>query len=65
MVNQYIKQTAGRKQTTEREFTAKDFSTWSGSLNILYAFKSIAGSISDSVPKRKLRRHWMRVVKNL
>src|SRR5690606_30319304 len=36
MVNDYIRDAAGGQ-----DFTAKDFRTWAGSLNLLWAFKSI------------------------
>ena len=49
MVNQYIKDAAGGL-----EFTAKDFRTWAGSLNILWAFKSIGDSTSASDCKKKI-----------
>lgn len=49
MVNQYIKDAAGGM-----EFTAKDFRTWAGSLNILWAFKSIGDSTSPTDCKKKI-----------
>lgn len=49
MVNQYIKDATGGM-----EFTAKDFRTWAGSLNILWAFKSIGDSTSVSECKKKI-----------
>ena len=36
------------------EFTTKDFRTWAGSLNILWAFKSIGEAINDTECKRKI-----------
>jgi DNA topoisomerase-1 len=48
MVNQYIKTATGM------DFTAKDFRTWAGSLNILWAFKSIGEAMSDSECKKKI-----------
>jgi DNA topoisomerase-1 len=48
MVNQYIKAATGM------EFTAKDFRTWAGSLNILWAFKSIGEALSDTECKKKI-----------
>jgi DNA topoisomerase-1 len=48
MVNQYIKAATGS------EFTAKDFRTWAGSLNILWAFKSIGCALSDAECKKKI-----------
>ncbi len=49
MVNQYIKDAAGGL-----EFTAKDFRTWAGSLNILFAFKSIGNSMTATESKKKI-----------
>lgn len=48
MVNNYIKAATGM------EFTTKDFRTWAGSLNILWAFKSIGEAINDAECKRKI-----------
>ena len=36
------------------EFTAKDFRTWAGSLNILWAFKSIGESMDSTEGKKKI-----------
>jgi DNA topoisomerase-1 len=49
MVNHYIKEATGGV-----EFTAKDFRTWAGSLNILWAFKSIGKAISSTESKKKV-----------
>ena len=49
MVNHYIKEATGGM-----EFTAKDFRTWAGSLNILWAFKSIGEAISSTESKKKV-----------
>ena len=49
MVNHYIKEAAGGI-----EFTAKDFRTWAGSLNILWAFKSIGEAMSSTECKKKI-----------
>lgn len=49
MVNQYIKDATGGM-----EFTAKDFRTWAGSLNILWAFKSIGEAITATEVKKKI-----------
>jgi DNA topoisomerase-1 len=49
MVNHYIKKAAGGL-----EFTAKDFRTWAGSLNILLAFKSIGEAMSATESKKKI-----------
>lgn len=48
MVNQYIKAATGM------EFTAKDFRTWAGSLNILWAFKAIGCAMSDTECRKKI-----------
>jgi len=48
MVNNYIKEASGL------EFTTKDFRTWAGSLNILWAFKSIGDAINDTECKKKV-----------
>jgi len=47
MVNQYIKDAVNGG-----EFTAKDFRTWAGSLNILWAFKSIGDSMTSTEGKK-------------
>ena len=49
MLNQYIKDAVGGM-----EFTAKDFRTWAGSLNILFAFKAIGDAISSTETKKKV-----------
>ena len=48
MVNRYIKDAAGS------DFTAKDFRTWAGTLNIIRAFKSIGAAASDSDCKKNI-----------
>ena len=48
MVNNYIKESTGS------EFTTKDFRTWAGSLNILWAFKSIGDAMNDTECKKKI-----------
>lgn len=48
MVNNYIKEATGM------EFTTKDFRTWAGSLNILWAFKSIGDAMNDTECKKKI-----------
>jgi len=48
MVNRYIKEASGG------DFTAKDFRTWAGTLNIIRAFKSIGESESESDCKKKV-----------
>ncbi|HUR11920.1 MAG TPA: hypothetical protein VM012_11150 [Flavitalea sp.] len=48
MVNSYIKDAAGM------DFTAKDFRTWAGSLNILWAFKCTGEPKSSKECKKKV-----------
>jgi len=48
MVNRYIKEATGG------DFTAKDFRTWAGTLNILRAFKSLGEAQSDSDCKKNI-----------
>ncbi|HEY6955590.1 MAG TPA: DNA topoisomerase IB [Flavisolibacter sp.] len=48
MVNRYIKDAAGG------DFTAKDFRTWSGTLNIIRAFRSIGEAETDSDCKKNI-----------
>jgi DNA topoisomerase-1 len=48
-VNAYIKEAAGGM-----DLTAKDFRTWAGSLNILWAFKSIGDSTGNTDCKKKV-----------
>ena len=48
MVNSYIKEASGS------EFTTKDFRTWAGSLQILWAFKSIGDAMNDTECKKKI-----------
>lgn len=48
MVNRYIKEASGG------EFTAKDFRTWSGTLNILRAFCTMDDSKTDGDCKRNI-----------
>ena len=49
MVNQYIKEAAGGM-----EFTAKDFRTWAGTLDVLRAFKSMGQAASESDCKKNI-----------
>lgn len=49
MVNQYIKDACGGA-----DFTAKDFRTWAGSLNIIWAFKSIGEAVNAIDTKKKI-----------
>lgn len=48
LVNSYL------KSASESEFTTKDFRTWAGSLNILWAFKSIGEAISETQCKKNI-----------
>jgi DNA topoisomerase I len=48
MVNRYIKEASGG------DFTAKDFRTWAGTLNIIRAFKSIGEAESETDCKKKI-----------
>lgn len=48
MVNNYIKEITGS------DFTAKDFRTWAGSLNILRAFKSIGEAMDETARKKNI-----------
>jgi DNA topoisomerase-1 len=48
MINNYIREAAGV------DFTAKDFRTWAGSLNILRAFKSIGEAIDETAKKKNI-----------
>lgn len=49
MVNEYIKEISGE------DFTAKDFRTWSGTVNALIAFKEIGYAESNTEYKRKVK----------
>lgn len=49
MVNEYIKEISGE------DFTAKDFRTWSGTVNALLAFKEIGYAESDKEYKQKVK----------
>ncbi len=48
MVNSYIKDATGG------EFTAKDFRTWAGSLNVLQAFKGIGEAEGETAVKKNV-----------
>jgi DNA topoisomerase-1 len=48
MINNYIREAAGS------DFSAKDFRTWAGSLNILRAFKSLGEAIDDTAKKKNV-----------
>ena len=48
MVNKYI------KDATREEFSAKDFRTWAGSLDVLRAFKSMGEAGSDADCKKNI-----------
>jgi DNA topoisomerase-1 len=47
-VNAYI------KEATQSNFTAKDFRTWAGSLNLLRALKAVGSAVSDVERKKNL-----------
>jgi DNA topoisomerase-1 len=47
-VNNYLKQITGE------DFTAKDFRTWAGSVNALYAFKAAGGFETETECKKKI-----------
>ncbi len=47
-VNSYIKEATGG------DFTAKDFRTWAGTLNILRSFKTIGEAITEAERKKKI-----------
>jgi DNA topoisomerase I len=48
MVNRYIKDASGA------DFTAKDFRTWAGTLNVIRAFQALGEAESDSDCKKKI-----------
>lgn len=48
MVNNYIKQITGF------EFSAKDFRTWAGTLNILHSFRSMTDAFTEAERKKKV-----------
>lgn len=50
MVNNYIKELSGQ------EFTAKDFRTWSGSLQAFLALKSLGSAQTQAESKRKIAK---------
>ncbi|RNA61946.1 DNA topoisomerase IB [Chryseobacterium nematophagum] len=59
MVNEYIKEISGE------DFTAKDFRTWSGTVNALIAFKEIGYAENNAQYKKKVNEAWDRVAKHL
>ena len=59
MVNEYIKEISGD------DFTAKDFRTWSGTVNALIAFKEIGDAESDAAYKSKVKEALEMVAANL
>ncbi len=59
MVNEYIKEISGE------DFTAKDFRTWSGTVNALIAFKEIGEAENDSKYKSKVKEALEKVAENL
>lgn len=48
MVNDYIRQAAGA------DFTAKDFRTWAGSLNLLRSLKSLGEAVTNTARKKNV-----------
>lgn len=48
MVNDYIRETTGR------DFSAKDFRTWAGTLSILSSFKAIGQAVTQSEIKKNI-----------
>jgi DNA topoisomerase I len=48
MVNDYI------KEGSDGDFTAKDFRTWAGTLNLLRSFRSLGEAITETECKRKI-----------
>jgi DNA topoisomerase I len=59
MVNEYIKEASGG------EFTAKDFRTWAGTLNILRSFKSLGDAVDAATSKKNILQALDEVSKKL
>ena len=59
MVNSYIKEISGD------DFTAKDFRTWSGTVNALIAFKEIGLAENNKEYKSKVKEALEKVAENL
>lgn len=59
MVNDYIKEISGE------DFTAKDFRTWSGTVNALLAFKEIGYAENDKDYKKKVKEALENVASHL
>ena len=59
MVNNYIKEISGE------DFTAKDFRTWSGTVNALIAFKEIGYAETNTEYKKKVKEALERVASHL
>ena len=59
MVNGYIKEISGE------DFTAKDFRTWSGTVNAFLAFKELGNFETDTDAKRKINEALDKVAHNL
>ncbi|CAA7195864.1 DNA topoisomerase IB [Chryseobacterium potabilaquae] len=59
MVNEYIKEISGE------DFTAKDFRTWSGTVNALIAFKEIGYAENNTQYKKKVNEALNMVAKHL
>ena len=59
MVNEYIKTISGK------DFSAKDFRTWSGTVNALLAFKEIGLAENDSAAKKNIVQALDKVAEHL
>ena len=59
MVNEYIKNISGE------DFSAKDFRTWSGTVNALLAFKEIGLAENDSAAKKNIVQALDKVAEHL
>lgn len=59
MVNEYIKNTSGK------DFSAKDFRTWSGTVNAFLAFKEIGFADNDSAAKKNVVQALDKVAEHL
>ncbi len=59
MVNEYIKEISGD------DFTAKDFRTWSGTVNALIAFKEIGEAENNTSYKSKIKEALEKVAESL
>ena len=59
MVNEYIRNISGK------DFSAKDFRTWSGTVNALLAFKEIGSAENDSAAKKNIVQALDKVAEHL